>query len=355
MTIPAWVLGASVNYVGSQGFIPSRPGGSIVVSNTLNVTAISGASVTVAETVVTDGITRSGSFTFTPVVDPSYWGYQYWVDPSNPTESIVGPEGEKYSIQYTEIYDGVDATAMAFHGSTSGQIIYQTNTGLILEEYVQYPDEIISENFHSITSAPASIGSLHRFNAGGNSSDILWQNTDGQAAIWEMNGTGLTGGGAVSPNPGPAWQAIGTGDFYDNSLSDILWQSTSGQVSIWEMNGTNIVGGGPVSPNPGPSWKAIGTGDFNHDGHSDILWQNTSTGQASIWEMNGTALIGGGPVSPNPGPSWKAIGTGDFNADGHSDILWQSTSGQVSIWEMDGNKLIGGGSVSPNPGRAGKP
>jgi hypothetical protein len=110
MTIPAWVLGTSVNYVGSQGFIPSRPGGSIVVSNTLKVTAISGASVTVAETVVTEGITRSGSFTFTPVVDPSYWGYQYWVDPSNPTESIVGPEGEKYSIQHTEIYDGVDAS-----------------------------------------------------------------------------------------------------------------------------------------------------------------------------------------------------------------------------------------------------
>ena len=33
-------------------------------------------------------------------------------------------------------------------------------------------------------------------------SDILWQNTNGQAAIWEMNGTTLIGGGAVSPNPG---------------------------------------------------------------------------------------------------------------------------------------------------------
>jgi hypothetical protein len=31
-----------------------------------------------------------------------------------------------------------------------------------------------------------------------------------------------------------------------------------------------------VSPNPGPAWQAIGTGDFNHDGFSD------STGQTSI-------------------------------------------------------------------------
>ena len=72
-----------------------------------------------------------------------------------------------------------------------------------------------------------------------------------------------------------------------------------------------MIGGGAVSPNPGPSWQAIGTGDFNRDGYSDILFQNTSTGQVSIWEMHGTGMIGGGAVSANPGPSWHAIGTGD--------------------------------------------
>ena len=78
----------------------------------------------------------------------------------------------------------------------------------------------------------------------------------------------------------------------------------------------HMKGGGPVSPNPGPSFHAVGTGDFNHDGFSDILWQNTNTGQASIWEMNGNTRIGGGAVTPNPGLAWKAIGTGDFNHDG---------------------------------------
>ena len=53
------------------------------------------------------------------------------------------------------------------------------------------------------------------------------------------------------------------------------------------MNGNTMIGGGPVRPNPGPSWQAIGTGDFNDDGLSDILLQNTSSGQVSIWEMNG--------------------------------------------------------------------
>ncbi len=123
------------------------------------------------------------------------------------------------------------------------------------------------------------------------------------------------------------------------------------------MNGVNVIGGGPVSPNPGPSWRAVGTGDFNDDGHSDILWQNASTGQASSWEMNENSIVGGGPVSPNPGPSWRAVGTGDFNDDGHSDILWQNTtSGQVSVWEMDGATPIGGGSLSaPILDRVGAP
>ena len=183
-------------------------------------------------------------------------------------------------------------------------------------------------------------------------SDILWQNTStGQASIWGMAGNTRTGGGAVSPNPGPSWKVVGTGAFFSGDTSDILWQNTStGQASIWEMNGTTRTGGGAVSPNPGPTWTAVGTGDFNGDGNSDILWQNTD-GQASIWEMDGNTRIGGGAVSPNPGPSWKAVGTGDFNHDGLSDILWQNKStGQVSIWEMDGNTRIGGGAVTPIPG-----
>ncbi len=123
-------------------------------------------------------------------------------------------------------------------------------------------------------------------------SEILMQNADGQVSVWEMNG-----GGTVSPNPGPSWRAVGTGDFTDDGFSDdILFQNTStGQASIWEMNRNSLIRGGAVSPTPGPAWQAIGTGDFNHDGFSDILFQNKSTGQVSVWEMDGNALIGGGP------------------------------------------------------------
>jgi hypothetical protein len=72
-----------------------------------------------------------------------------------------------------------------------------------------------------------------------------------------MNGNKLIGGGAVSANPGSSWQAVGTGDFNGDGHSDILFQNTSGQASIWEMNGNSLMGGGAVSPNPGASWRAV--------------------------------------------------------------------------------------------------
>jgi hypothetical protein len=115
------------------------------------------------------------------------------------------------------------------------------------------------------------------------------------------------------------------------------WSRASAR-SIWNA----------VSPNPGPSWKLVGSGDFNNDGHSDLLWQNTSTGQVSIWEMNGTNIIGGGPLSVDPGPTWHAIGTGSEGTA--SDIIFQNTNGQTSIWDMDGTKISGGGPVGPDPG-----
>ena len=156
-----------------------------------------------------------------------------------------------------------------------------------------------------------------------------WTYTTGALAngSQSFNATATDGAGNVSPaSSALAMTLVTTGsgassgsdtdssDFNGDGHSDILWQNTSGQAAIWEMNGTSQVVGGNalVGSNPGPSWKAIGTGDFNDDGHSDILWQNTN-GQAAIWEMDGTNVIGGGTVSANPGPSWKAIGTGDFN------------------------------------------
>src|ERR1700722_7789857 len=100
MSIPSWVAGETVTYVGYQG--------ATVVESTLKVLAISGNSVTVEDAVRSEEGTVLTD-TFTPGTAAA-WGYQFWVDPTNPTGSAVGPQGEKYAIKGTETYDGVAAT-----------------------------------------------------------------------------------------------------------------------------------------------------------------------------------------------------------------------------------------------------
>jgi len=146
----------------------------------------------------------------------------------------------------------------------------------------------------------------------------------------------------LPPPLSPINLAHSTGpDFNADGFSDVLLQNTNGQAGIWEMNGTSISVEAYVGPNPGTSWKAIGTGDFNGDGKSDILWQDT-TGQVGIWELDGSSIITYAKVGSNPGSSWHAKETGDYNGDGKSDILFQHTTGQVGIWELDGTNVIGG-------------
>ncbi len=157
----------------------------------------------------------------------------------------------------------------------------------------------------------------------------------------------------MSPNPGPSWNAIGTGDFFAGGSSDILWQNTStGQASIWEMNGNSLIGGGRREPRSraetgAPSGRAISTATA----FPTSCGRTRPPAKPRSGNEREQADNGGRAVDPNPGPAWKAIGTGDFNKDGDSDILWQNTStGQVSIWEMSGNTLKGGGPGQPQSG-----
>ncbi len=195
-----------------------------------------------------------------------------------------------------------------------------------------------------------AIGTVAPADANGDGfSDIFWQNTSGQAAIWTLNGLTQTGGATVGGNPGPTWHLKATGDFDGDGKADILWQNDSGQAAIWTMDGLTQTGGATVGGNPGPTWHVKAAADFNGDGKADILWQNDN-GQAAIWTMNGLTQLGGATVGGNPGPSWHVVGTGDFNGDGKADILWQNDSGQAAIWLMDGLTQIGGATVGGNPG-----
>jgi hypothetical protein len=57
-----------------------------------------------------------------------------------------------------------------------------------------------------------------------------------------MSGTAvLNANTSFVANVPSQWSIQLTGDFNGDGMSDILWQDTSGNVALWEMNGT-IVG-----------------------------------------------------------------------------------------------------------------
>ncbi len=187
----------------------------------------------------------------------------------------------------------------------------------------------------------------HDFNADG-MSDIVWRDTGGNVAIWEMNGTTvLNPNTAGVGNVATAWSIVGTGDFNGDGKSDIVWHDTSGNVAIWEMNGTTVLNPNTAGVGNVPTtWSIVGTGDFNGDGKWDILWRDTS-GNVAIWEMNGTTVLNPNTAGVGNVPTtWSIVGTGDFNGDGKCDILWRDTSGNVAIWEMNGTTVL-------NPNTAG--
>jgi len=126
-----------------------------------------------------------------------------------------------------------------------------------------------------------------------------------------MNGPTIIGA-AVLQKPTAGWQIKSAGDFNGDGHADILWQNTDGTPAIWEMNGTTIIGAA-VLQKPTAGLQVVGTSDFNGDGHADIVWQNTD-GTPAIWEMNGTTIIGAG-VLPNQGASWQVKDDGPIPAD----------------------------------------
>ena len=255
---------------------------------------------------------------------------------------------------------GGKATTQSLYFMPSASGIYyidvSDNSGTAPENYkvsvaavaADHTDNPTHPGAVAVTGTQGLLSLTDDFNGAGKS-DILWQSTQGQAAIWFMNGATPLSEPLVAQNPGPSWKVVGSGDFNGDGLADILWQSTQGQAAIWLMNGATPISEPLAGQNPGTDWKVIGSGDFDGAGKSDILWQSTS-GQAAIWFMNGGTPLSEPVIAQNPGPDWHVIGAGDFTGNGKSDILWQNTDGQAAIWLMNGATPTSEPLVAQNPG-----
>jgi serralysin len=391
----------SVRNDGSAALVlgtPSLPGGFALVEGlSASIAAGQSDTFTVRLDTATAG-TKQGQISFTTNdgdESPFNFSITGTVVPPLPTVSINGGltaiEGSPLAFTFSragagtasalvvnftvsgQATSGVDFTAPASITIAAGQTSAQLGIATI-RDFVDEPinDESVVVTLASNPSAytvgtasatgyirdadqpspplPGSFRTPFDFGADGKS-DILWQSTGGQAAVWQMDGASVVSAGDAGANPGAAWRGASAGDFNGDRKADILWQNAGGQAAVWLMDGTSVLSSVAVGPNPGSTWHVKDSGDFNGDGKADILWQHDN-GQAVFWLMDGGNVVSRLAAAVNPGPSWHVMGTGDFNRDSKSDILWQHDNGQAALWLMNGAGLIGGGVVGGNPGAA---
>lgn len=175
---------------------------------------------------------------------------------------------------------------------------------------------------------------------GDRKSDILFRNTNGNVALWQMNGSTVTP--SLINSLTSDWTIAGTGDFNGDTKNDILLRNTDGSVATWQMNGSTITQASAIN-SLSADWTIAGTADFNGDGNADILFRNTN-GNVATWQMNGSTISRASTLGV-ANADWTVAGTADFNGDGKADILWRKADGTVALWQVDGASVTNANTV----------
>jgi hypothetical protein len=140
------------------------------------------------------------------------------------------------------------------------------------------------------------------FNGDGKA-EILWRNTtDNRVAMGSVTATSHAFTdmkyGGVNVLVGQDFTVEAIADFGGDGKSDILWRNTAGNIAVWEMNGSVIANPNmvkaPGTDNaiviPVADWGIVGAEYLGNDNRADILWRNKQDGKWAVWQMNSATL-----------------------------------------------------------------
>ena len=168
---------------------------------------------------------------------------------------------------------------------------------------------------------------------------LLWNDTNGRVALWNVAGDGTVGVQGFGPYsgdaPGSVWHAtdLATGP---DGLSHLLWNNTDGRVALWTVDnggGVSATGFGPFTD--GGTWRATAV-SVGPDNVTHLLWNNP-TGHVALWNVDSSfnaTVSGFGPYNDNGQGLWSAtaLATGPDNV---SRIAWNNPDGRVALWTVD--------------------
>jgi hypothetical protein len=171
-----------------------------------------------------------------------------------------------------------------------GDILLQNDDGTLILWMMQDATHIGSAvSIDQNPGAPWKATLVGDFNGDGQAG-ILLTTANGNAALWEDYATTSPGHGrfdlqANLQSNGPTWHMKAAADFDGDNKDDILWQNDNGLAAVWLMDGLQIKDGFNITGTDvnGPTWHAITARDMNHDSRAGILFQN-DIGQVAVWE-----------------------------------------------------------------------
>jgi hypothetical protein len=260
------------------------------------------------------------------------------------------------------------ATPHDFYGAGTASVLWRNGSGLASwDMFGSSPgSSIFSSGAITYQGQPLnpdaswSVAGIADFNADGEA-DVLWRQTGGPLALWQMSGATAASSNLVTYNggviaPDASWNVAAVADFNADSEADILWrQGAGGALSLWSMNRSKVTASSAVTLNgnaitPDASWSVGGVGDFNGDGSSDLLWRQSS-GALSLWDMHGSQIVSSATVTFQgsaiaPDASWSIAGVGDFNGDGHADVLWRQSNGTIALWLMNDGSVTSSSAIT---------
>ena len=102
------------------------------------------------------------------------------------------------------------------------------------------------------------------------------------------------------------WKLCGTGDFNGDNNVDLVWRNVSnGNNAVWFMDGVTMTGVEWLPTTTNLDWTLCGTGDFNNDGKVDLLWRNLNSGGNLIWYLDGATLTGTESLTTVTNTTWR--------------------------------------------------
>jgi len=203
--------------------------------------------------------------------------------------------------------------------------------------YAKFPrNPVISGSSGGVAASPPPVANARDFNRDGNT-DLIFQNTAGQIAVWHMDGSGnILKAGLLYASTLGDWKIAGIADLDRDGNPDLVFQNAIGQIAVWHLDRNGAVSSTALlySGSLG-DWRIVGIADMNDDGNADLVFQNTA-GQICVWYLNGSGgFTSSGWIYTGNLGDWKVVGVADLNGDGIADLIFQNGAGQVSAWFLD--------------------